>query len=62
MQFIHYIGALLRFDLGVSFTTGQNVAADLWDRLPATLELGLIGLTFGIARRHPARRAGRGPS
>jgi ABC-type dipeptide/oligopeptide/nickel transport system permease component len=48
-QYIHYLLALLRFDLGVSFTTGQSVASDLWDRLPATLELGLIGLSLGIA-------------
>ena len=41
MQFINYLWALLRFDLGISFTTGQSVASDLWDRLPATLELGL---------------------
>ena len=49
LQFVHYLGALLRFDLGISFTTGQSVASDLWDRLPATLELGFVGLTLGIA-------------
>jgi len=48
-QYIHYLLDLLRFDLGTSFTTGQSVASDLWDRLPATLELGLIGLSLGIA-------------
>jgi ABC-type dipeptide/oligopeptide/nickel transport system permease component len=48
-QFIRYLGDLLRFDLGISFSTGQTVASDLWDRLPATLELGLIGLSLGIA-------------
>lgn len=48
VQYLNYLGALLRFDLGTSFTTGQSVGADLWDRLPATLELGLVGLTFGI--------------
>jgi peptide/nickel transport system permease protein len=49
IQFLHYLGALLRFDLGTSFTTNQPVAADLMDRLPATLELGLVGLALGIA-------------
>ena len=49
LQFIHYLRDLLSFDLGTSFTTGQSVASDLWDRLPATLELGLIGLALGIA-------------
>ena len=48
VQFVHYLGDLLRFDLGTSFTTGQSVASDLWDRLPATLELGLVGLMLGI--------------
>jgi ABC-type dipeptide/oligopeptide/nickel transport system permease component len=49
VQFLRYLGALLRFDLGTSFTTNQPVASDLMDRLPATLELGLVGLTLGIA-------------
>jgi ABC-type dipeptide/oligopeptide/nickel transport system permease component len=48
IQYIHYLSGLAHFDLGTSFTTGQTVASDLWDRLPATLELGLVGLTFGI--------------
>ena len=49
IQYINYLWDLLRFDLGISFTTGQSVASDLWDRLPATLELGLVGLSLGIA-------------
>jgi ABC-type dipeptide/oligopeptide/nickel transport system permease component len=49
IQFLHYLGDLLHFDLGTSFTTNQPVASDLWDRLPATLELGLVGLALGIA-------------
>ena len=49
VQFIHYLRDLLHFDLGTSFTTGQSVASDLWDRLPATLELGFVGLALGIA-------------
>lgn len=48
VQYVKYLWELARFDLGVSFTTGQNVATDLWLRLPATLELGVVGLTFGI--------------
>lgn len=47
-QYLHYLADLLRFDLGTSFSTGQKVGADLWDRLPATLELGLAGLVLGI--------------
>ncbi len=53
IQYIHYLRTLLHLDLGTSFTTGQSVGADLWDRLPATLELGLVGLTFGIAAGIP---------
>jgi ABC-type dipeptide/oligopeptide/nickel transport system permease component len=49
IQYVNYLWDLLRFDLGISFTTGQSVASDLWDRLPATLELGLVGLSLGIA-------------
>lgn len=48
VQYARYLSDLLRFDLGTSFTTGQKVGADLWGRLPATLELGLAGLLFGI--------------
>ena len=36
--------------------------SDLWDRLPATLELGLRRAGARHRRRHPARRAGRRPS
>ena len=48
VQYLHYMSALLHGDLGTSFSTGQKVAADLGDRLPATLELGLVGLGIGI--------------
>jgi ABC-type dipeptide/oligopeptide/nickel transport system permease component len=43
VQYFHYLADLLHFNLGTSFTTGQSVASDLSDRLPATLELGLVG-------------------
>lgn len=48
VQYLRYLGALLHFDLGMSFSTGRDVATDLSDRLPATLELGLVGMTIGI--------------
>jgi ABC-type dipeptide/oligopeptide/nickel transport system permease component len=48
VQYLRYLGEILRFDFGVSFTTGQSVGQDLTERLPATLELGLIGLGLGI--------------
>src|SRR5215218_6797027 len=44
VQFGRYVGDLVRGDLGMSLTTGQPVAADIRNRLPASAELTLIGL------------------
>jgi len=44
VQFLYYVGDLLRGDLGQSLSTGQPVAADLASRLPASLELTLCAL------------------
>jgi ABC-type dipeptide/oligopeptide/nickel transport system permease component len=49
VQYVGFLGALLRGDLGSSFITGRSVSEDLLGRLPATLELGLVALTWGIA-------------
>ena len=46
-QFLLYVQQLFHGDLGQSISTGQPVAADLWQRLPASLELTLVA--FGIA-------------
>jgi peptide/nickel transport system permease protein len=48
VQYLRYLGEIARFDFGISFTTNQSVGQDLTERLPATLELGLIGLGLGI--------------
>ncbi|MGR3805678.1 ABC transporter permease [Marinibacterium profundimaris] len=48
VQYLRYLGELLRFDLGTSFSTGNPVMADLMNRLPATLELGMLGLAMAI--------------
>lgn len=48
VQYVHYLGDLLKGDLGESFTTGRPVLNDLLDRLPATLEIGLYGLALGL--------------
>lgn len=52
VQYVTYMKNLVQGDMGTSFTTRQPVAHDLWDRLPATLELTLaamvIGVSFGI--------------
>jgi peptide/nickel transport system permease protein len=48
VQFVSWLGDLARGDMGKSFFTGQSVAADLKDRLPATLQLGLFALIVGM--------------
>ena len=53
LQFIHYLSDLLHFNFGVSFSTGESVSLELWTRLPATLELGMLGLTIGIVAGIP---------
>lgn len=52
VQYVHYIGNLLRGEMGVSIRSGRSVAWDLTRYLPATVELGavsfLITLLLGI--------------
>lgn len=47
-QFLVYVGQLLRGDLGQAISTGQPVAADLLQRLPASLELTLVAFAVAI--------------
>ncbi len=48
-QFLVYSVDLLQGDLGQSISSGQPVAADLANRLPASLELTLIALLLSCA-------------
>jgi peptide/nickel transport system permease protein len=48
VQFVHYIGALVRGDLGTSLTTGQKVLDEIVTRLPASAELTLVGLGLSL--------------
>jgi len=48
-QFLLYLGDLARGDLGRSISTGSPVAEELTRRLPASLELTLMGLLLAIA-------------
>lgn len=48
-QFFIYVGELLQGELGTSISTGQSVAADLANRLPASLELTLTALVISCA-------------
>jgi peptide/nickel transport system permease protein len=45
-QFLIYIGALLQGDLGSSIRYGRPVSEILLERLPVTLELTFVALTF----------------
>ncbi len=47
-QYVHYMRNLLHGDMGTSFTTRQPVVHDLWQRLPATLELTTYALLGGV--------------
>src|SRR6201995_4899553 len=48
-QFFRYTNDLAHGDLGNSLTTGQPVAAEIRNRLPASAELTLLGLFVAIA-------------
>lgn len=47
-QFGHFVGGLLQGDLGTSFEDDRPVTTKILERLPATLELGLLALLFGV--------------
>jgi len=53
VQYVRYVERLIRGDLGRSYLTGQSVAQEIIDRLPATAYLALASLLgaalFGIA-------------
>ncbi|MEP2639879.1 ABC transporter permease [Roseobacter sp.] len=48
VQFIQYVGDLMRGDLGQSLSSGRPVAVDLANRLPASLELTLTALVLAV--------------
>ncbi|HMN83031.1 MAG TPA: ABC transporter permease [Burkholderiaceae bacterium] len=48
-QFLVYVGELARGELGDSLSTGQPVATELRQRLPASLELTFCALAFALA-------------
>ncbi|KPG00084.1 peptide ABC transporter permease [Rhodopseudomonas sp. AAP120] len=47
-QFVRYTTELAQGDLGQSLTTGQPVATEIRNRLPASAELTLLGLAIAI--------------
>jgi peptide/nickel transport system permease protein len=42
VQYLDYMGRLVRLDFGTSILTGQSVRTEVFDRLPATLELVFV--------------------
>jgi peptide/nickel transport system permease protein len=48
-QYVLWLGDLLRLDLGQSLISGRTVTSELSNRLPITLELGLLSLFFTVA-------------
>ena len=48
-QFIHYVGGLLRGDLGTSYITRRPILRDLLQRFPATLRLAGAAMLFAAA-------------
>lgn len=47
-QFGYYVAGVVRGDLGLSFTTARPVREDLAQRLPATLELVVVGIVIAV--------------
>jgi peptide/nickel transport system permease protein len=48
VQYLHFLNQVVHGNLGTSFQTGRPVTADLLARLPATAELAVFALIFGI--------------
>jgi peptide/nickel transport system permease protein len=49
VQYFDYLGDLMRFDLGNSMIYNQKVSQTILEKLPATLELTLVGMAFTLA-------------
>ena len=49
VQYFDYLGQLIRFDLGNSMIYNQKVTQTILEKLPATLELTLVGMAFTLA-------------
>jgi peptide/nickel transport system permease protein len=48
IQYIEWLGNVLRGDLGTSLRTSLSITESIWQRLPATLELTLLALMLGL--------------
>jgi peptide/nickel transport system permease protein len=48
-QYVLWLADIFRFDLGTSLLSGRTVTSELSNRLPVTIELGLLALFFNVA-------------
>jgi len=48
VQYVEWLGRLVRFDLGSSIVSGRTVQSELSNRLPVTFELGLMAIFFSL--------------
>ena len=63
IQYLSFLGNLLRGDLGVSFRYGEPVVKTIFSRLPATFELAFAAITVSVAIALPlGLRAGARPN
>ncbi|MEE8336653.1 MAG: ABC transporter permease [Dehalococcoidia bacterium] len=53
LQYVKWVGNLLRGDLGESLFNGRSIASEMKYRLPVSIELGLIGLASGVLTAVP---------
>jgi peptide/nickel transport system permease protein len=49
VQYVEWLGAVARGDLGTSLRSKTPIGVELASRIPVTLELGVLGLLFGLA-------------
>lgn len=54
LQFLDYLGQVLRGDFGLSYRLGRPVSQVLLERAPATIELAVVGMLLALAIGIPA--------
>jgi peptide/nickel transport system permease protein len=47
-QYIHWLGEIVRLDFGKSILSGRSITDELSNRLPVTLELGLLAILMSL--------------
>jgi len=48
LQYVKWLGKIVRVDFGSSIISGRTVMGELSNRVPVTLELGLLGIFFSV--------------